>query len=114
MNMNDVVPDRPSEKEPQEESQSVVLDSVGVRTYFIFLDVPYHYEYSVGTKPILPVGLEIEMDLRLSNPKNPARVRDVSGTYRITRRKLVYSTKRPGRMGLTQYVEFLPANRPAG
>jgi len=87
---------------------------LAVRTFLVFLDLPYHYEFSVGTWPLFTVGTEIGFNVRLSNPKSPSRVREVSGPYRVTRSKLEYSTKRPGRMGLSQYLELLPAAESLG
>ncbi len=108
-----LVEESPSKKESREEKLAVA-DGFGVRTYFVFLDLPYHCEHRVGSQPLLPPGTEIEVEARLSDQRTPGGVRDVRGSFRVSRQKLVYSTKRPGRMGLTQYLELLQATGPPG
>ena len=78
-----------------------------VRTFFVFTDLPVHYEYRVHDMPLIPEGLEIEFDTVLENPKDPTLKRRVSGPYRV-RRKVRYSTSQPSKLGLTQYLELSP------
>lgn len=79
-----------------------------VRTVFVFLDLPRHVEYRVMDMPLMDEGAIIEFDTSLRDPRDPKRVRTVSGPYRIQRRVLRYSTSRPGMMGLTQFLELDP------
>jgi len=52
--------------------------------------------------------MEIEFDIMLKNPADLNLSRRVVGTYRISRNKVKYSTEKPSRLGLTQYLEMTP------
>ena len=79
-----------------------------VRTFLVFMDLPVHYEYRTGEWPILPVNTVIEFDTVLRNPEDPSLERRIGGSYFVSGRKLRYSTTRPSRSGLTQYLELSP------
>lgn len=81
-----------------------------VRTFLVFTDLPVHYEYRAGEWPILPVNTVIEFDTVLRNPEDPSLERRIGGSYFISTRKLRYSTTRPSRAGLTQYLEMSPVS----
>lgn len=78
-----------------------------VRTFFVFVDLPVHIEFSAGSLPVLEEGTVIHFDLRLRHPSDRRRVRDVSGPHRILRRKLLYQSDGP-RSGFSQYLELSP------
>lgn len=82
----------------------------GIRTVFIFIDLPIHFELRSEPLPILEKGTVIEFELLRINDPGAGRSKTISGPYVITRVKLVYSSKRPSLLGLTQYVEMLPQN----
>lgn len=88
-------------------TQGYVMQGL-VRTFFVFLDAPSHIEFRAHDMPVIPEGTELDFSLRLLHPKDPRRIRLVNGPYRVVRRKLVYSTERPSRKGLSQYLEFSP------
>lgn len=80
-----------------------------VRTFFVFQDLPIHVEFKVSPLPMMEPGMVINMDVRLVHPKDPKRVREVKGDYKVQERKLVFRSeiKSPG---LTQYLELAPVN----
>lgn len=80
----------------------------GVRTVFVFLDLPRHVEFRAGDMPILEVGTAVEFDVALRNLRDPRRTRRVEGRYEVKRRVLKYSTGRLGTSGLTQFLEWAP------
>lgn len=82
------------------------MQNGGVRTFFVFVDLPQHIEYRAGNLPILRKGSEIEMDTSLRHPRNPKKVRRIHGVYTVVRSVLKYGTTRPSLMGLTQYLEL--------
>jgi hypothetical protein len=88
----------------------VSLNSGEVRTFLVFRDLPYHYEHRAGNFPLLEIGTVIDFDARVPDLKCPAGIRDIKGAYQIVSKKFVYTTKRPGRIGLSQYLELFPAN----
>lgn len=79
-----------------------------IRTFFVFLELQAHVEYRVSDLPLMPEGVLIDLSMSLRHPTNPKRARTVDGTYLIRRRKLVYTTQSPKKMGLTQYLEIEP------
>ena len=82
------------------------LAGVGkIRTFFIFLDLPVHYEFRVDDLPIFPEGTIVDMDLDLKDPRSE-RSRSIRGRHVVLQRKLMYTTKRCSKMGLTQYLEW--------
>ena len=78
----------------------------GVRTFFIFTDLPQHLEYRAGEMPLIPEWQTITLDLSLRNPRNPTKVRRVQGDYQVSKQILKYSSSDRKRMGLTQYLEL--------
>jgi hypothetical protein len=79
----------------------------GVRTYFVFVDLPQHIEFRVTDMPILQKGMEIELDMSLRHPRNIRKVRKIEGVHTVLRRLLKYSTTRASSMGLSQYIELI-------
>lgn len=79
-----------------------------IRTYLVFHDIPDHCEWVSQPMPLILEGLLIDFDASLRSLKDPKKEWEVSGTYRVIRRKLVYSSKNPKKMGLTQYLELKP------
>lgn len=77
-----------------------------VRTYLVFQDLPVHIEYRVGDMPLIPEGTIICFKVNLKHPRDPKRIRKVDGTYKIVRRRLIYSSEKPSAQGLTQYLEL--------
>jgi hypothetical protein len=53
---------------------------------------------------------EIEFNLSLKNPRNLKKVRRIQGTYKVKKRKFIYSTDDPAQMGLSQYIELEPVH----
>lgn len=84
------------------------LGSGTVRTVFVFLDLPVHFEFRALQMPLVPEGLVIEFDdMKIRDPAGrPGREWTVQGPHRIVRRKCVYSSRRPSLAGLTQYLEM--------
>jgi len=82
-----------------------LMREAGVRTYLVFLDLPFHYEFRVSDMPILSEGMIIEFGLDLKDPKSK-KSRRIEGPHVLVRRKLVYSTLRSSNIGLSQYLEF--------
>jgi hypothetical protein len=83
------------------------MNSGNVRTFFVFTDLPRLIEYRAGEMPLIPSG-NIELDIALKNPKFPNRTVRIKGMYKIVHQKLMYSTVRAGKMGLSQYLELAP------
>jgi hypothetical protein len=82
---------------------------IEITTFLIFLDLPSHFEFRVSKMPVVPLGTIIHFKLRLRNPKDPKRLRKIDGPYSLVRKKLVYSNEISNRTGLSQYLEFSPA-----
>ena len=82
-------------------------ESGGVRTVFVFLDLPVHYEFRAGPLPLLEERSEIVFEqMTLKNPKDLKRDRTIEGAYVIERRILRFGASRPGFTGMTQYLEM--------
>jgi len=79
-----------------------------VRTFFVFLDLPTHVEYRVPDMPILPEGTHIDVEMDVRYPRDPRKTRSLDGPYVVHRRRLIFTTKRPDAMGLSQYLELQP------
>lgn len=86
------------------------MDNSGVRTIFVFTDLPIHYEYRVGLFPLVQSGLVINFSLIISDPKDTKRTRSISGNYIIKNIILKYTNEIPSLKGLTQYLEMEPFN----
>lgn len=84
-----------------------------MRTYLIFKDLPVHVEYLVQDMPLIPEGTEIYFKVNLKYPRNPRKIREVDGDFRIVKRRLIYSSEKPGAQGLTQYLELDPLQEDA-
>ena len=80
-----------------------------VRTYLVFHDLPVHIEYRVGDMPLMPEGVLITFKVNLRHPREPKRIRKVDGTYKLIKRRLIFSSEKPDARGLTQYLELEPA-----
>lgn len=80
--------------------------SGNVRTVFVFLDLPVHYEFRAGFLPLIPERTEIVFEAMKLRGSDPSRTRNVEGAYEVARRVLKYGTTRPGLSGLTQYLEM--------
>lgn len=80
------------------------VGSGGLRTFFVFKDLPRHVEFHAGRVPLIPVGESIHMDIELRSPRDRTRTRKVEGLYVIGSRTLRYSAAH----GLTQYLELDP------
>lgn len=80
-----------------------------VRTFVIFQDLPIHVEFRVSPLPMMEPGTVINMDVRLVHPKDPKRVREVKGDYKVQERKLTMRSD-SNAPGLTQYLELAPVN----
>ena len=93
----------------EQAGSGVLVSDASVRTFFVFTDLPFHYEYRAQNMPLLPKGVLIEFDLDLRDPERRDLMRRVDGPYVVSATKVVYSTKRPSRMGLTQFLELSPA-----
>lgn len=103
--------------DPNEESSEgagVGLDfasSSGIRTFFVFLDLPKHVEFRVGSLPLLPEGLEVQFDLEVRVWVGPRKPRPIEGVYRVQKRIVRFSSI-GSRSGLTQYLEWEPVRKP--
>lgn len=81
----------------------------GVKTFFVFTDLPKHVEYKVHPMPLVPEGTVLRIDrVSLRDPADPRRVRIVEGEHRVVNRRLVYSASST-LSGLLQYLELAPA-----
>jgi len=94
-----------------EQSEVGLIDqtgSSGVRTIFVFLDLPVHLEFRALQMPLIPEGLIIEFDnMKIRYPADRSgREWIVQGPHQVARRKCVYSSRRPSLAGLTQYLEM--------
>jgi len=87
-----------------------VFNISGVRTIFVFINVPRHVEINAGYLPLIEEGVEMDFDFSFRSPKHPNLTRDISGTYVVERRVLRWSTSKPSRSGLTQYLEWKLSN----
>ena len=83
-----------------------MLNSGGIRTVFIFMDLPIHIEFRVGDCPILEKGTVVEFNAILKNPRDSSKSRHIEGPYEVNRSVLKYETGRAGFLGLTQYIEW--------
>lgn len=91
------------------EEKTIFIESSnesGVKTYFVFLDLPQHLEIFAGSLPVLDVGTEVEYDLLVRNPKNPSAVRKIQGIYKVKERILKWKNLSKRRSGLIQYLEW--------
>lgn len=76
---------------------------MSVRTKLVFLDLPYHCEYSVGLFPLIQEGFVIEFErFEIPDRVNPGKVRVIDGPQIVERLRNTYSPKD----GLTQYLEL--------
>jgi hypothetical protein len=78
------------------------------RTFFIFLDLPFHFEFRVSNAPLFNVGSSFHVKLNLRNPKDPKRIRKMDGAYLVKNRKIVYSNEIPSKQGWSQYLSLAP------
>lgn len=93
-------------EERQEHSVVPVGNAVAVlRTFLVFLDLPWHYEFRVSEMPLIPEETVIEFNLSLRDPQT-GHTRLMEGPYKVCRRKLAYRTDKPSLLGLTQYLEL--------
>jgi hypothetical protein len=56
----------------------------------------------------MTLGSVVEFSATLMSLQDPGKTRVIEGPYKIVRIVLKYDTKRPGFMGLTQYIEWQP------
>lgn len=105
MNNNGIILER-EEVNPQKDPCSI-----GIRTFFIFLDVPRHFEFRAGSLPRLSVKDKVEFDLSLRNPRDPTKTRKISGTYEVRSIRMKYEASKAGLQGLSQYVEWIPVDQ---
>lgn len=80
--------------------------SSGVRTFFVFLNLPKHLELRAGNLPLLEPGTVLDMDVTVRDPKGPERAWKVQGPHRVVRRLLRFSQKAGSKSGLSQYLEL--------
>jgi hypothetical protein len=80
-----------------------------LRTFLVFLDLPKHVEFRVEGWPLLEEGTVVNFDLQVKERPDSRKPRDVVGPYRVKRRVLRFSTGRPSRSGLSQYLEMEPS-----
>ena len=106
--------DQKKEEEEWEAVNEVQLDLTGevltgnMRTFFIFLDLPLHFEFRVSNAPLFNVGSSFHVRLNLRNPKDPKRLREINGEYSVKQAKVVYSNEVPSKQGWSQYLELAP------
>ena len=62
--------------------------------------------------PLISVGFVMEVQANLKHPRDPRKIRKLDGTYVVNRTRIVYSTQKPSRAGLTQYLEIGPVKIP--
>lgn len=82
-----------------------------MRTYLIFQDLPMHVEYRVDDMQLIPEGTEIHFKLDLRHPREPKRIRKIDDTYRVEKRRLIFSTDKSDAQGLSQYLELHPVEK---
>lgn len=90
-------------------STGLLQPSGSVRTIFIFTDLPSHIEFRAGDFPLLASETVVMFNAVLKNPRDPKKSRHIEGPYKVQRAILKYETGRPGMTGLTQYIEWEPA-----
>jgi len=78
----------------------------GVRTVFVFLDVPKHVEFRAGDLPLMDVGTQVSFNMTLEDPQDRRRRWKIEGLYRVKKRLLKYENGRPSLSGMTQYIEW--------
>lgn len=78
----------------------------GIKTIFIFNEIPYHYELNAGHLPLLDQGLEVEFDLNVNGiiEKKHFKIH-IQGIRRVDRKYLKYCVEDGG---LVQYLEWVP------
>ena len=79
-----------------------------VRTFLVFLDVPKHVEFRADGFPVLEEGSVVDFDVKVGDPLNTRKPRELKGPYRLRRRVLKFSQDRPSKAGFSQYLEFEP------
>lgn len=99
------------EAEEMDAISGVLRGGGGMRTVFVFLDLPRHVEFQAGEMPLIPQGEVVTFDVSLRNHRDPRKTRKVEGEYRLKRRALRYSTSRASSSGMTQYLEWEPVPR---
>lgn len=77
-----------------------------VRTVLVFMDLPVHYEFVAQPMPLMEEGVVMNFDLTVEDLQDKRRKREINGPYQIKRRKLIYDSKTPSKLGLTQYLEL--------
>ena len=78
-----------------------------VRTVFVFLDLPFHFEFRAGSLPLINKDVEIIFEsMTLKSPKAPGKSRTIEGSYIVERRILRFGSLKPSFSGLTQYLEM--------
>lgn len=82
-----------------------------VRTFFVFMDLPTHVEYRVPDMPVMSEGTQIDVEMDAKYPRDPRKMRSLDGPYVVHRRRLIFTTKRPDAMGLSQYLELKPVHK---
>lgn len=76
----------------------------GIRTVFIFLEIPYHYELQAGYLPILNDGLSVDFDIEIKCVISGKMTGyEVRGVRTIKRKSLKYNVKLGG---LCQFIEW--------
>lgn len=78
--------------------------SGNLRTVYVFVDLPIHYEFRAGLQPLLPVGSKIIFDPITIRDTRSKRSKIIEGPHMIIKRIIRYGS-RPSLSGLTQYLE---------
>ena len=84
--------------------------SGNLRTVYVFVDLPIHYEFRAGLQPLLPVGSKIVFDPITIRDMRSKRSKIIEGSHMIVKRIIKYGS-RPSLSGLTQYLEVKYVNK---
>jgi hypothetical protein len=80
------------------------LPACGIKTYFMFGDLPVHYEILAGYYPFIPDDTVIDFDLSvLVSVQGKTTKIQVSGPRRLKRKLLKYNVRSGG---MVQYCEW--------
>ena len=84
--------------------------SGNLRTVYVFVDLPIHYEFRAGLLPLLPIGSKIVFDPITVRDTKTKHSKIIEGPHVVTNR-IIRHGSRPSLSGLTQYLEVEHMNK---
>lgn len=87
-----------------ERFSDTLLPACGIKTYFMFSEVPVHYEILAGYYPFIPDDTVIDFDLSIMVSVRGKNLKiQVSGPRKLKRKLLKYNVRSGG---IVQYCEW--------